>query len=201
MTLTRDLALLAARGVLGGYLAAHGAQKLFGAFDGHGIEATSAGFHRIGLRPGPVFARVAAASELGGGILVAAGAAHPLGPVVIAGTMAVASSTHRANGAFAAKGGFELPLTNMAAALALAVAGPGRLSIHELTGARLPRSLTRLVVVGAVAVSATSLAMVLRAPPPAPPAPEPVSAEPVATTDEPAPGATDEPAPAAGEAP
>ena len=60
---------------------------------------------------------------------------HPVGPVAIAQTMAVASSTHRANGAFSTSGGFELPLTNMAAALALVVAGPGRYSLDGLTGA------------------------------------------------------------------
>ncbi|HWG73954.1 MAG TPA: DoxX family protein [Acidimicrobiales bacterium] len=181
MTFTRNLALVAGRGVLGGYLGAHGAQKLFGSLDGPGIEAASAGFHRLGLRPGPVFARIAAVSELGGGILTVAGAADPLGPVVLAGTMAVASATHRSKGAFAAKGGFELPLTNLAAALALSAAGPGRISIDGLTGARLPRSVTRLVVAGAVAASAASLAMVLRAPPPVSPSAEPVtaSAEPV----------------------
>ena len=73
------LALLAARGVLGGYLAAHGAQKLFGAFGGHGMGPTVAAFDQLGLRPAAVTARVAAVSELGGGVLTAAGAAHPLG--------------------------------------------------------------------------------------------------------------------------
>ena len=108
-------------------------------------------------------------SELAGGILTVTGVADPLGPIVLAGTMAVASSTHRANGPFTAKGGFELPLTNMAAALALAVTGPGRLSIDALTGRRLPTPITRVVTAGAVAVAAASLAMVLRnTPPPAP---------------------------------
>ena len=38
----RDIALLASRTVLGGDLAAHGAQKLFGTFGGHGLEPTAA---------------------------------------------------------------------------------------------------------------------------------------------------------------
>jgi putative oxidoreductase len=179
MTFTRNVALLSARTVLGGYLAAHGAQKLFGAFDGYGIDATSAGFDQLGLRPGPVFARIAAVSELGGGLLTAVGAAQPLGPVTLAGTMVVASATHQANGPFAAKGGFELPLTNLAAALALGATGPGRLSVDGLTGLRLPRSFQSLIVAGAVAVSAASLAMVLRPRPPAP-----ASTETDAATDE-----------------
>jgi len=170
------LALLAGRTVLGGYLAAHGAQKLFGSFDGRGIEATAAGFDHLGLRPGSVFARVAAASELGGGLLTAAGAADPIGPVVLAATMAVASSTHRANGPFTAKGGYELPLTNMAAALALGVAGPGRLSVDGMIAKPIPTSVRAMVVAGAIVVGAASLAMVLRASPPAPPSAEPVAA-------------------------
>jgi putative oxidoreductase len=169
MTASRNLTLLAGRAVLGSYLAAHGAQKLFGSFDGPGIDAAAAGFDFIGLKPGSVFARVASISELAGGALTAAGAAAPLGPVVLTGTMIVAAATHRANGPFAAKGGYELPLTNAAAAAAFAIAGPGRLSVDGLIGKRLPASLTRLVVAGAVAVSAASLAKVLSAtPPPAP---------------------------------
>ena len=163
MPAPRDLALLTGRLVLGGYLAAHGAQKLFGSFDGYGLEATSAGFDHLGLKPGGLFARVAGVSELGGGALVALGAGHPLGPVALAGTMAVASSTHLENGPFSAKNGYELPLTNLATALALWAAGPGSISLDGLTGRSLPRSLHRLVVVGAVASSAVSLAMILRA--------------------------------------
>jgi putative oxidoreductase len=52
----RDIALLASRAVLGGYLAAHGAQKLFGTFGGRGIEPTAAAFEGLGLRPGRVTA-------------------------------------------------------------------------------------------------------------------------------------------------
>ena len=127
--------------MLGSYLAAHGAQKLFGSFDGPGIDAAAAGFHHIGLRPGSIFARVASVSELAGGVLTATGAGDPLGPIILAGTMAVASSTHRTSGPFSAKGGYELPQTNLA--LALAVTGPGKLSVDRLTGRRLPTSLTR----------------------------------------------------------
>ncbi len=138
MPTTRDLALLSGRLVLGGYLAAHGAQKLFGSFDGYGIEATSAGFDHLGLKPGAVFARVAGLSELGGGALVALGAGDPLGPVALAGTMVVASSTHLDNGPFSTKSGYELPLTNLATALALWVSGPGALSFDRVTGFRAP---------------------------------------------------------------
>ncbi len=178
MSVGRDLSLLAGRAVLGGYLAGHGAQKLFGAFDGPGLAPIAGAFDRLGLRPGRVMATVAAVSEFGGGLLTAAGLADPLGPVVIAGTMAVASATHRANGPFSAKGGYELALTNLGAALALAATGPGRYSIDGLTGSRLPRRLSRLVTAGAVVTSAASLVMVVRTRPPAPsPAADTASAD------------------------
>jgi putative oxidoreductase len=125
----RDTTLFGLRFTLGGYLAAHGAQKLFGAFGGRGLEASAAGFDRIGLAPGRPLATLAATAELAGGLLTAAGLADPLGPVTLAATMAVASSVgHRGKGPFAAKGGFELPLTNLAAAAVLGATGPGRVS-------------------------------------------------------------------------
>jgi putative oxidoreductase len=134
----RSTLLFGARMVVGGYLAVHGSQKLFGAFGGPGLEKTAAGFERIGLAPGRQMAALAGAAELGGGLLTVAGAADPAGPLAIIGTMAVASATHRANGPLARDGGFELPLTNLAAASALAAAGPGRFRL----GPALPRPLT-----------------------------------------------------------
>jgi putative oxidoreductase len=157
----RNVALLGARLVLGGYLAVHGAQKLSGAFGGPGLEAIGAGFDQIGLRPGRPMAALAGASELGGGLLTVAGAAEPLGPLMIIGTMSVAAATHRANGPLAAKGGFELPLTNLAAAAGLAAAGPGTFRV----GPRLPRRLTAAAAVAGVVLAAGSLARMLTARP------------------------------------
>jgi putative oxidoreductase len=173
----RDVTLLGARLVLGGYLAVHGAQKLFGAFGGSGLDKTGAGFERIGLTPGKPMAGLAGATELGGGLLTAAGAAHPAGPLAIMGAMTVASTTHRAKGPLAAKGGFELPLTNLAAAATLAAVGPGRLSL----GPRLPRSLTVAAAAGGGVLAAVSLAKLLtahRTPAPTQPAPAPAKPAP-----------------------
>jgi putative oxidoreductase len=182
MSRGRDLALLTGRTILGSYLAAHGAQKLFSAFGGFGLDVTGDFFEKIGLRPGRLMATTAGMSELGGGLLTLAGLAHPLGPVSLAGTMAVASSTHRANGPFTANRGFELPLTNMAAALLLAAFGPGRYSLDGVAGTALPRPAARAVVLGTAVASAAALSMVLRYKPPA--------AEPTASShDEPEPAA------------
>jgi putative oxidoreductase len=160
----RNLGLLATRVVLGSYLAAHGAQKLFGSFDGPGLDAVAGGFDSMGLRPGRAMATLAGASELGGGILTATGIADPLGPLAIAGTMVVASSVHRKAGPFSGKGGYELPLTNLAVAVALISSGPGRFRL----GPRLPASLTRLAAVGGIGLAGVSLAQLLRFKPPAP---------------------------------
>ena len=153
----RDVALLGARLVVGGYLAVHGAQKLFGAFGGSGLHKTGAGFERIGLTPGKPMAALAGATELGGGLLTAAGVADPAGPLAIMGVMSVAAATHRANGPLNANRGFELPLTNLAAAAALAAAGPGRLRL----GPGLPRRLTVLGALAGGVMSAASLTKML----------------------------------------
>ena len=60
-----DTALLGLRGVVGGYLAAHGAQKLFGAVDGPGLDGTGQQFEEhLDLAPGREMAAAAGASEL-----------------------------------------------------------------------------------------------------------------------------------------
>jgi putative oxidoreductase len=160
----RNVALLGSRLVLGGYLAAHGAQKMFGSFGGHGLEATGKGFESMGLTPGKEMATLAAASELGGGALTVLGAANPIGPVAILGAMTVAAAVHRKAGPFGQGGGYELPLTNAALALLLIGTGPGALRIPV----SLPKSMTRLAVLGGAGLTAYSLAKVLRAQPPAP---------------------------------
>lgn len=135
LPMLRDLTLLGSRSLLGGYAAAHGAQKLFGVLGGHGLEGTGGFFETLGLRPGKPMAAVAGASELGGGVLTVLGHLHPIGPVAVASTLGVAASTaHRGNGPMAADGGPELALVQLAGALAVAASGPGRLAV----GKRLP---------------------------------------------------------------
>ncbi len=155
----RDAMLLGTRLVLGSYLAVHGAQKLFGAFGGPGLDQAGAGFDRIGLNPGKPMAALAGATELGGGLLTAAGAADPAGPLAIMGAMTVASTTHRASGPLAANRGFELPLTNLAAAAALAASGPGRFRLSP----PLSRRLTAVIAAGGALLAAGSLAKMLTA--------------------------------------
>jgi putative oxidoreductase len=163
----RDITLLGTRLVVGSYLAVHGAQKLFGAFGGPGLEKAGAGFHRIGLRPGKHLAAAAGITELGGGVLTAAGIADPAGPLAIMGAMTVAATTHRAKGPLNARGGFELPLTNLATAATLAAAGPGKFRI----GPSLPRPLALAATVGGGLLAAGLVARMLTAAPVAPASP------------------------------
>lgn len=124
-----DLALLFARVILGLGMAAHGAQKLLGWFQGHGLSATAAMFDQLGFRPGRLFALLASATEIGSGILIALGFLGPIGPALLISVMVVAgASVHGKNGFFAAKNGYEMAALYAVGALVLAFAGPGRFS-------------------------------------------------------------------------
>ncbi len=130
-----DSGLLIARLVLGLALAAHGAQKLFGWFGGYGLKGTGGFFEQLGFRPGALFATLAGLGEFGGGLLTAAGLLGPVGPALIVLVMLVAIvSVHAPNGFFATANGIEMPLMNVAGALAIAFAGPGGYALDRVLG-------------------------------------------------------------------
>ena len=129
------IALLAARLILGLGLFAHGAQKLFGWFGGYGIKGTGGFFESIGFKPGPMFAVAAGLGEIGGGLLTVLGLGGPIGPALIIMVMLVAILTvHIGNGYWASNQGYELNASIIAAALALAFAGPGVYSLDTALG-------------------------------------------------------------------
>jgi putative oxidoreductase len=145
-----NLAVLVLRAVLGGLLAGHGAQKLFGAFNGPGLEGTSGFLETLGLRPGRPWAYLAGLSELGGGTLTILGFLNPLGPLGVIGAMAMAWATaHRGQPIWVTEGGAELPLTNITAATAVVLNGPGKYSLDRAFGTRLP---TWVFLLGLVAI-------------------------------------------------
>ncbi len=144
-----DAGILIARLILGLGLAAHGAQKLFGWFGGYGIKGTGGFMESLGFRPGALFALAAGLGEFGGGLLTASGLLGPVGPALIITVMVVAIATvHWANGFFAQANGYELPLTNATAALALAFAGPGAYSLDALFGIGPVDGTTTWIIVG-----------------------------------------------------
>src|SRR3954447_26886012 len=150
----KDLGLLLLRAGVGATLVAHGTQKLFGWFDGPGIEGTAAGFHHGGFRPARQHAMAAGASEAAGGALLALGLATPAAGAAVVGTMAVAADLHRPNGFFTMKGGYEYPLVLGATGAGLALAGPGRLSLDRLLGDRFNRPWMGLVGLAAAVAGA-----------------------------------------------
>lgn len=132
---TAATGLLVARVVLGLLMAAHGSQKLFGWFGGHGLAATGGMFESLGFRPGKMFATVAAATEFTSGILVVLGLLGPIGPALMISVMIVAAaSVHLRNGLFAASNGIEVPLLYATGAAALALTGPGAYSLDAALG-------------------------------------------------------------------
>jgi putative oxidoreductase len=127
-----EIGLLLIRLVIGGTMAAHGAQKLFGWFGGFGLAGTGGWLESMGFRPGRLHAAVSGLSEAGGGLLLALGLLTPLGAAAIAGVMLVAiASVHITKGFFNAAGGYELNLVLAVGALALAFTGPGQLSLDR----------------------------------------------------------------------
>jgi putative oxidoreductase len=126
---------LALRATVGGFFVGHGTQKLFGWFGGHGLEATAKGFESMGLRPGQHHAVAAGAAEAGGGALLVAGLATPAAAAVITSTMLTAiTRVHLKNGPWSANGGYEYNAVLIGAALTLAEAGPGNLSLDRKLG-------------------------------------------------------------------
>ena len=130
-----DLGLLVLRLVVGLTLAAHGAQKLFGWFGGYGLSGTGGFMEQLGFRPGKRAAFMAGVSEAAGGLLLALGALTPLAATLIIGVMLVATAAvHIPKGFFNHNGGYEYPLVLATAALSLALAGPGRMSVDAWLG-------------------------------------------------------------------
>ena len=130
-----DLALLVLRLVAGLGFAAHGAQKLFGAFGGHGIEGTAGFFEQIGLRPGKLHAWVAATTEFLGGLAIALGIVTPISAAALIGVMTAAVLTvHLKNGFFNTNQGYELNLILAATLFALAGIGAGEWSLDNALG-------------------------------------------------------------------
>jgi putative oxidoreductase len=148
--------LLLLRLVVGLLLAGHGGQKLFGWFDGPGLDGTSRMFGSLGWRPGRFFAVLGGVIEFVGGLLLAAGLFTPVVAGVIAAQMFVAIlAVHWDKGIWNTNDGAEYPLVIAATALALAATGAGKYSLDAVTGWWQPSAATGFVAALGLAIVGT----------------------------------------------
>ncbi len=121
--------------VCGVLYAAHGSQKLFGAFGGRGIAANVAYFERLGFHPGLFWTWVVIAVEFFGGLSIVLGLLTRFWASLIVIEMIVAIvRVNWARGFISPQSGWEIPLAFGSIALALLLMGPGFLSLDRAIG-------------------------------------------------------------------
>lgn len=141
-----DVGMLVLRLVVGGLMFGHGAQKLFGWFGGPGLDGTAAFFEgHLRLRPAKVWAGLAGLSEAGGGLLLVLGLLDPLGSLAIIAAMLTAAFLAHWPRLWITDNGVEYNLVLIAAALTVAIAGPGAYSLDAALGLALPAPASLLI--------------------------------------------------------
>ena len=160
-----SLGTLIVRVAVGLILAAHGYAKFF---QGGKIAGTAGWFDSMGMRPGKLHALLAACTEIGAGLLFAAGLLTPLAALAFVALMVVAGWTvHRSSGFFIVSGGWEYNFVLAIVAVGVATTGPGEYSLDHLFG--LIESFdgaTGMLIsaVGGIAAAAAQLALFYRPP-------------------------------------
>ncbi|MGM0845325.1 MAG: DoxX family protein [Bacillota bacterium] len=128
-----DTGLLIIRLVIGLSFIVHGSQKLFGWFGGYGLEGTGGWMESLGMKPGKAMAFFAGIAEFAGGLFFVLGLLTPLAGILIAITMVVAIvKVHYANGYLSTNNGYEYNLALLAAAVGLALTGPGKYALDAI---------------------------------------------------------------------
>ena len=128
VTLT-GLGLLALRWVIGLVFIMHGGQKMFV----KGLPAVAGFLGTVGITPPAFWAFVLTSAEIGGGVLLIAGAFTRFAALSLGVTMVVAiASVLWMKGFFLP--GYEFALTLLGASVALALTGPGRYAVDRWLG-------------------------------------------------------------------
>ncbi|MEU7579963.1 DoxX family protein [Streptomyces sp. NPDC041068] len=126
-----DLGLLLLRWAVGLTMAAHGSQKLFGWFDGGGLDGTAGFFAGSGYSAARTMAVVAGLTETLAGLGLVIGFLTPLAGAGIVGIMLNVMAVKWGSGFFGPTG-IEFDLLLLVAAASLALAGPGRFAVDRL---------------------------------------------------------------------
>src|SRR6266498_3328941 len=120
---------------VGAVFLAHGAQKLFGTWNGPGLAATAAHLAAIGLNPAYPLAILIGVAELGGGAFLVVGGLTRWVALGLLIEMGVAVwKVNYLNGCFlnsTTGPGVEYRLVLIGALLCLMLAGPGAFSVDE----------------------------------------------------------------------
>ncbi len=139
MAISLGLGLLIIRLVGGLTIAAHGAQKLFGWFDGPGLTKITQGLEKQGFKPPWLWVILVILGEFGGGLSVALGFLTPLGAAGMFGAMLMAIfKSHWKNGFWNSKRGLEFPLALLAMGVGIGLTGPGMYSLDAFFRIALP---------------------------------------------------------------
>ncbi|PXY33680.1 DoxX family protein [Prauserella coralliicola] len=144
---------------------AHGVNHWLG---GGRIEGTARWFGGLGLRYGTLQAWLSVVTEIGAGALLVLGLlTAPACAAVISVMLVAGVLAHRPNGFFVFKDGYEYVLVLAVVALALAMLGPGRVSLDAAFGIEVTGWAGGGVALGVAVVATAGLLAVCWRPRPA----------------------------------
>jgi putative oxidoreductase len=152
------LGLLILRLTVGLIFIAHGLRQHLGWFGGGGMADV---MRRLGLHPPKLWASLCGLGNLCGGLMIAAGALTVLGCALIITTMTVATLTLKAHCGFWERfGGYEYNLYVIGTSIAIALTGPGELSVDAtLAPVLIDVKLFGLSLLACLAVAALGLCL------------------------------------------
>ncbi len=128
-----NLSMFLVRVIIGVIFVGHGAQKLFGMFDGVGLEGTAKIVEGLGMSDAYIIAMIWGAIEFFGGIFLIFGISARWAAVLIVLTMIVRLwKVNLVYGSFIENGGIEQNLIVVAACLPIILVGGGRWSVWDI---------------------------------------------------------------------
>ncbi|MHC5023864.1 MAG: DoxX family protein [Planctomycetota bacterium] len=127
-----DTGLLLIRAMVGIVFVFHGIQKLFGLFDGPGLDGFAKFLEALDIPLPMVSAVLVAVTEFAGGLALALGLGVRYAAVPIVITMIVAIIKVHGGAFDAQEHGMEYPLTLACVVAGIGLTGPGRFSLEPM---------------------------------------------------------------------